>query len=175
MKQGREKNLGNAERELAGAWPKIFRGRANGFACYTRGSIGSRRRAASCTVRASGPTQSRRGESGITPSTLTRPRVRLEADDAAERSRNADGAASVGADAAIAEAGGDGGSGATAGTAGNAREIPGIVDGAVVRVVAGDAVGELVHVGFADDDGACILELADDCGIFRGNEILQNF
>ena len=44
-----------------------------------------------------------------------------------------------------------------------------------MRVVAGDAVGELVHVGFAEDDGACIFELSNDGGIFRGDEILQYF
>ncbi len=92
----------------------------------------------------------------------------FEADDAAERSGNADGAAGVRADAAVAKAGGDGGSGTAAGTSRNARKIPGIVDGAVVRVVAGDAVGELVHVGLAKDDGACFFELCDDCGIVLG-------
>ena len=44
-----------------------------------------------------------------------------------------------------------------------------------MRIVAGDAVGELVHVGLANDDSACIFELCDDSGIFLGNELLQDF
>src|SRR5215467_16195319 len=44
-----------------------------------------------------------------------------------------------------------------------------------MRVVAGDAIGELVHVGFAEENGARSFELRDDGGVPRWDEILQNF
>src|SRR6266849_5019900 len=78
----------------------------------------------------------------------------LEADDAAERRRDADGAARVSANGPIAEAGSNGCCGAAAGTAGYAGEVPWIARRAVMRIVGGDAVGEFVEVGFAEEDGA---------------------
>src|ERR1700676_834591 len=98
----------------------------------------------------------------------------FEADDAAESSRNANGTTSVAPNAAVAEACGNGGSGAAAGAAWNARWIPRVVYGAVVRIVAGDAVGELVHVGFAENDRASFLELCDDRGVVLRNELGKN-
>ena len=74
----------------------------------------------------------------------------FEANDAAKSGWDADGTAGIAADAAIAKAGGYGCGRATAGASGNAREIPRIVDGAEVRVVACNAVGEFVHVGLAE-------------------------
>src|SRR5580700_3844638 len=86
-------------------------------------------------------------------------KVRFETHRAAKGRGNAYGASGIRANAAIAEARSNGGSGATTGPSGNARKIPGIADGTVMRIVAGDTVGELVHVGFAEDDNACIFEL----------------
>src|SRR3989442_14696537 len=57
----------------------------------------------------------------------------------------------------------------------NASEVPGIADRAEVRIVGGDAVSELMHVGFAKQDSACAFELCDHHGVFFGNEFAQDF
>src|SRR5260370_37082021 len=57
----------------------------------------------------------------------------LEPDDAAEGCRDADGAAGVRANAAVAKAGGNGCGRTSAGTAGDAGAIPGITRGPEVR------------------------------------------
>jgi hypothetical protein len=99
----------------------------------------------------------------------------FEADDAAERGGDADGAAGVRADAAVAEARRDGGRRAAAGAAGNAGEIPRIAHGTEVGIIGSDAIGELVHVGLAEEDRTGFFELRDDLGVVLGNEIFQNF
>src|SRR5882724_6175644 len=98
----------------------------------------------------------------------------FQPDDAAECGGDANGASCVCPDAAEAEAGGDGSGGPATRAAGNAREIPGIADRAEVRVVGCDAVSELVHVGFAKKDSACVFELRDDHGVFLWNEVTQD-
>src|SRR6202035_3205365 len=85
------------------------------------------------------------------------------------------GAAGICADAAVAEAGRDRGCGAATGAAGNAREVPGIAGGTVVRVVGGYAVGEFVEIGFAEEDGAGFFELGPDYGVMQRDKIFQNF
>src|SRR5580693_1035673 len=96
----------------------------------------------------------------------------LEANDATEGSGDADGAARVRADAAVAKARGDCGGGTSAGAAWDAFEIPGIADGPEVGIVGCDAVGELVHVGLAEQDRARLFKLCDDWCIVFGNKIL---
>src|SRR5208283_4712114 len=98
----------------------------------------------------------------------------LQAHDAAEGGRDADGAARVSANAAIAEAGGERSRGTSTGTSCDARFIPGISHRAVVRIVAGRAVGKFVHVGFAEDNGASPFEGRDNRGVTQGNEVMQN-
>src|SRR5260370_4834455 len=78
----------------------------------------------------------------------------FKADDATEGSGDADGATSVRADAAETETGGNGGSGSSTGAARDARKIPGIIDGTGVRDVGSHAVGEFLHVAFAEEDDA---------------------
>src|SRR6266850_2089123 len=99
----------------------------------------------------------------------------FQPDDAAECGGDANGASRVRSDAAEAEAGSDGRGGPAARAAGNTREVPGIADRAVVRVVGCDAVGEFVHVGLAEENGASVFELCDDCGVFFWNEFAQDF
>src|SRR5690348_14878783 len=101
--------------------------------------------------------------------------MRFETYNPAKTRRDSDGTAGVGADAAVAEAGSNGGSRAAARASRDSREVPGIADGTEVRVAARDAVGEFVHVGLAEDDGACNFEFSDDRGIFLGYEIPQDF
>jgi hypothetical protein len=84
----------------------------------------------------------------------------FKADDATERSGNSDGTSGVRADAAETEASGDGRGRAATGAAGDARDIPRIMDGTVVRVVGCDAVGEFVHVGLAKKNGAGFKKLS---------------
>src|SRR6266852_6485950 len=99
----------------------------------------------------------------------------LEADDAAKACGDANRSSGVGANAAVAESGGNGCRGAAAGAAGNARKIPGIARWAIVRVVGGDAVSKFVEIGFAEEDGAGFLELGPDYGVMQRDEILENF
>ena len=99
----------------------------------------------------------------------------FEADDAAEGGRDADGAPSIRADTAAAQTGGNRCRRTSAGTAGNAGKIPRIARGAEVRIVGGDAVGEFVEVGLAEDDDPSFFELGDQGGIVLGNEVLQDF
>ena len=42
-------------------------------------------------------------------------------------------------------------------------------------IVAGDAVGEFVEIGFADEDGAGIFERGDDGGVFERKKIAKKF
>src|SRR5689334_296867 len=81
----------------------------------------------------------------------------FESHNTAKRGGNADGAARIGADAGVAETRSNAGCGASAGTARNASQVPRIVRGAEMRIVRSHAVGELVHVGFAEEDRAGFL------------------
>src|SRR5437016_373374 len=95
----------------------------------------------------------------------------LEADDAAEGCGDADGAAGIGADAAVAKAGGHGGGRSSTRAAGYARGVPGIARGAVVGVVGGHTVGELVHICLAKKDSARFSQENNDLGVVLWNEI----
>ncbi len=166
--------FGNAESEFARFGGGLFQGSGTGFAFDARengfeeqSSVVNGASERTCAVEAwrkrNDAVHADAAESGF------------EANDAAESSGNTDGAAGVSADAAEAEASSDSSCGTAAGAAGNSGKIPGIVDGAEVRVVAGDAVGELVHVGLAENDGAGIFELRDHRGVVQGNEFRENF
>src|SRR6266852_8656781 len=78
----------------------------------------------------------------------------LEANDAAEGSGDADGAACVCADAAVAETCSYCCRRAAAGTAGNAVQVPRVSRRSVMRILGGDAVREFVKIGFAEKDRA---------------------
>ncbi len=97
----------------------------------------------------------------------------LEAYGVAEGGGDADGAPGVAAHGHEAEVGGDGGTGATGGAAGDAIGIPGVADGAEVGVRRGDAIGEFVHVGFAEEDGAGGGEFFGDGGVGGGEVVLE--
>src|SRR5882724_11258814 len=99
----------------------------------------------------------------------------FQSGDAAECGGDAYGASRVCADASVAESRCNRGSGAPARASGNAREIPGIADRAEVGIVGGNAVSELMHVGLAEENGASMFELCDDCGVFFWNEFAQDF
>ena len=78
----------------------------------------------------------------------------LEADDTAQRRRLADGAGCVGANGAVAESGGDRGGRTSRRPAGDVRQIPGIVNRAVISDHRTAAVGELVQILLAEQHGA---------------------
>src|SRR6202023_1982569 len=78
----------------------------------------------------------------------------LEADAAAEGSRDADRAARVRAEGARAKAGHHCDRGTATRTSRAAAGIVGITGNAPPGIGGGDTVGELVEIGFAKDDGA---------------------
>ena len=80
--------------------------------------------------------------------------ARLEADDAAERRRNAGRAAGVGADRDLAHAVGDRDRAARGRAARHARAVGRIAGRAEMRIDADAGEGELAHVGLGDDHGA---------------------
>jgi hypothetical protein len=86
---------------------------------------------------------------------------RLEADDAAAGGGDADRSARVGPERRVCEAGGERRSRAAARAAGDSARGDRVGDGAEVRVLGGDAVGELVEVRLPDVDVAFSLELGD--------------
>ena len=87
---------------------------------------------------------------------------RLEADDSAARGGDADRAAGVGSERRVREACGKRGGRAAAGAAGGPAGRDRVRNRAEMRVLRGDAVGELVEVRLADVRVAGALE-ADDC------------
>ena len=99
----------------------------------------------------------------------------LEADDATERSGNANGTSGVCSNAAVAKAGGKGSGRTSAGAAGDAREIPGISDRAEVGIVGRHPVGELMHVRLAKKDSAGFFQENNDLGVVLWNEVFQDF
>ena len=84
---------------------------------------------------------------------------RLEADDAAAGGGEADRARAVRPERDLAEARGEGGAVPAARPARDPARVERVDDGAEVRVVRGDAVGELVQVRLAHDRVARRLEL----------------
>src|SRR5579875_714993 len=79
---------------------------------------------------------------------------RLEAGDSTKGCRDANGAAGIGTERGEDESGGDGGAGTAARSAGAVCEIAGVVYDPVVGIFGGDAVGQLMKIQFADDDGS---------------------
>ena len=89
------------------------------------------------------------------------PVARLEARRTAGERRDADRATRVRADAQRSEAGRERSGAPARGTAGDATGPARVADGAVERVLARHAPGELVQVGLADDHGAGVDEPLD--------------
>ena len=96
----------------------------------------------------------------------------LESDYAAEGGGDADGSAGVAASGDGALAGGRRRAGTAAGTAADQVGVPGVVHVAVVGVLAGGAVGELVHVQLAQKNCARLPEPSGDGAVFGGHEVV---
>ena len=90
---------------------------------------------------------------------------RLQADDAAQAGRLANGAAGVGAQRQRRLAGRHGRCRAAAGTAGDALEIPRIARHLKGTVLGGRAHRELVHVGLAEQHGVGLPQALDDVSV----------
>ncbi len=97
---------------------------------------------------------------------------RLQAEDAAQRRRHADRAVGVRAEADRHLAGGDRGGRAARRAAGDAGEVVRVARRPVVRVLGREAVGVLVHVERADQDGAGALEAGDERRVDGGGRTL---
>ena len=93
---------------------------------------------------------------------------RLEAEEAAEGGRHADGSVGVRPQRDRHQAARDGAAGAARGAAGHAAEIMRIARGPVVDVLAGEVVGVLAHVERSHQHGAGRLEPPDQRGIAAG-------
>ena len=96
----------------------------------------------------------------------------LVAVDAAVGGRVADAAADVAAVFQRAQAGSDHGRAAARRAAGPARQVPGVVGGAVDRVVALEVGQVQRHVALAEDHRACRLEPVDHQRVRRGGVVL---
>ena len=94
----------------------------------------------------------------------------LEADDAVEGGRAADGAAGVGAVGCGAEASSNGGSGAATGAASVVGEIPGIVGG-VKEGGLGAAGGKFAHGELTEVNGAGLAQAGSDGGVDFGESL----
>ena len=94
------------------------------------------------------------------------------AGEAAESGGDADGAAGVGADGDEGGAFLHAGRGAAGGAAGEQGCIARLDAVAVVGVFSGDAVGELMEVRFAGEDGAGVEKALCDPGVFCGDGIV---
>ena len=99
---------------------------------------------------------------------------RLDADRAGDGGGLADRAAGVRADRQRRLVCRDDGAGATTRAAGDAGEVPGVVGGAVGRVLGGGAHRELVHVGLAQDRHTGGLEAAHDGGVVGRQPALED-
>lgn len=94
------------------------------------------------------------------------------AGEATERSRDADGAARVGADGGQGGAFLNAGGGAAGGATGEVRGVERLEAVAEVMVLSGNAVGELVEVRLACDDGAGGAETAGDAAVGSGDAVV---
>ena len=99
---------------------------------------------------------------------------RLQPDDPAKRRGNADRSARIGAHGCEAHSRGDGRRRSSARAPGNSLARPGIARAAEVRVLAGDAVGELVHVGLAEKNRSGPRQPSGHVAVSVGNEIREN-
>src|SRR5207245_10946969 len=86
----------------------------------------------------------------------------------------ADCGACVAAQARRAQARGHRRRRAAARAAGDSAEVPRVVDCAVVRILAGDAEGELVQVLFSQDHRAGRLQMADHRGVELRHVVAQD-
>ena len=86
---------------------------------------------------------------------------RLEADDAARSRRDANRSSGIGPDRGERHAGSDARSRSAARSAGRAEWIERVAHRTERRVLARGAEGELVQVGFADNDGARLAQVRD--------------
>ncbi|GMR23665.1 MAG: hypothetical protein BMS9Abin37_2115 [Acidobacteriota bacterium] len=98
----------------------------------------------------------------------------FESGDAAQARGLADRSAGVGSEGRRDESSGDGGCGAAARSAGNTIEIPRVFRRMKRRVFGRGSHGELVHVGFAQDDCAGVVEALDDRRVIDGYVVLEN-
>lgn len=87
---------------------------------------------------------------------------RSEAGNAAERGRHPDGSFGILRNPEGRKPCGDRGSGSAAAPAGYALEVVGIVNRAERKIVAGPTVRQLMQIGLAEHDGACVPERRDD-------------
>ena len=129
--------------------------------------------ARSVTVRASGPPMSCVCDSGMMPSRLDSPIVPRRPNRLLLADGNPDRAAGVAAHAGRGEAGRDRGAGAAARSAGVARRIVRVARLTAERADRGDAGRELVQVGLADDDRACVAQLLHLKRVAAGHEAGQ--
>ncbi len=83
----------------------------------------------------------------------------------AERTRNANGAASIASDGGERGAFLDGGSGPAGGSAGEAAWVGGLQAVAVVAVLSSNPIGELMQMSFAGDDGSRAFQPSSESGV----------
>jgi len=95
-----------------------------------------------------------------------------EGGEAAESGGDADGATGIGADGGQGGAFLHGGCCAAGGAAGEEGGVAGLEAVAEVAVFSGDAVGELVEVGFAGDDGSGLFEAGGHGGVLRDEAVV---
>ncbi len=96
---------------------------------------------------------------------------RLQAEDAAQRRRHANGAVGVGAERERRQAAGHRPAGAAGGTAGHTRHVVRIARGTVVHVLAGEVVGVFAHVERADQHRAGGFQARDQRRVFLRRRI----
>ena len=93
------------------------------------------------------------------------------ADKAGEGGGDANGATGVGADGGVGGAFEDAGDGTAGGATGKRAGVAGLDAIAELGIFAGDAVGEGVEMGFADNDGAKVAQSFDEPGILGGDAV----
>ena len=128
--------------------------------------------AQSATLFASGPMESSVVLKGKAPVSRHALAARLEADDAAQRRRDAHRASGVAADGYLGHAVADRDRGAGRRAAGHTRAIARIARRAEMRIGADGTERELGHVGLGDDHGASRSQSAHDGSVDRGGRSL---
>ena len=98
----------------------------------------------------------------------------LESHGSAERRRDANRAAGIAAHGHENHFRRDRRARSAARSAGDALGIPGIANGAEVRIIRRDAISQLMHAGFADEHRAGRCELFDHGGIAIGNMVEED-
>ena len=100
---------------------------------------------------------------------------RFESDDAAQGSRDADRAARIRAQCAERHASCHSNGRSRGGPAGDARRVPGVTRGPVMRIVPGHTQRDFVCVRFPQQDRAGLLQLFDNKCILIGNILCKEF